>query len=255
MNCAAELVLTANSIRAQNKGLVQWIIVDGGSSDAFLDVVRENNDIIDHWISEADGGIYDAWNKACEFIQGEWVIFLGAGDVFFSADTLEKVVASLINIPPAVLFAYGNVVQMSAGIERYRWGRVDLDDWDIYRPKLPAHQGIFHRANLLARTRPFDSSYRVVADSKLLLSVMREQNTLYLDIDVCAMEPGGVSSSPASTLKVMREFLRLEEDIGYRIPWTRRTLFIFRSYTKFIIYKIAGQAAVDIATSLKRSLS
>lgn len=255
MNCATQLGLTAASIRAQGAGLTQWIIVDGGSSDAFLDVIRENSDIIDHWVSEPDNGIYDAWNKACDFIHGEWVLFLGAGDVFSSVDTLRRIVSALTEIPPAVMFAYGNVVQASGGIERYRWGRVDLDDWDIYRPKLPAHQGIFHRASLLARAQPFDSSYRIVADSKFLLPIMKEQNTRYLDIDICVMEPGGVSSSPASTLKVMREFLRLEVDIGYRIPRVRRTLFVFRSYAKFIIYKIAGQTAVDIATKMKKSWS
>lgn len=255
LNCANSLNATALSIREQGDGLVQWIIADGGSTDGFLDVVRENTDIVSHWIPGPDNGIYDAWNKACELINGEWVLFLGAGDVLAAPDILQKLALKLMVMPPEVLIAYGNVIQHSAGKELYRWGQVDLNDWDMYRPKLPAHQGVFHRANILAGARPFDSSYRIVADSKLLLSVMRESNTQYIDIDICTMEPGGVSSSPASTLKVMREFLRLEFDIGYRIPWARRTLFIFRSYAKIIIYKIAGKTAVNIAIRLKKSLS
>jgi glycosyltransferase involved in cell wall biosynthesis len=254
MNCAPALACTAKSIRAQATSFIQWIIVDGGSSDSFLEVVRENDDIIDRWVSEPDDGIYDAWNKACKDIAGEWVIFLGAGDLLFSADTIEAVVAKLTAFPPTVMFAYGNVVQTTRSGERYRWGRVRLDEWDIYRPRLPAHQGIFHRAITLAGPYPFDSSYKIVADSKLLLPVMKEQNTRYIDIDICTMEPGGVSSNPASTLKVMREFLRLEVDVGYRIPRAKRLLFIARSYARFIIYRVAGQRAIDIATRLKNSL-
>ncbi|WP_340621460.1 glycosyltransferase [Xenorhabdus siamensis] len=86
---AVELLpVTIKSIRNQKFKNFEWIIVDNASGDGTKDLIINNQDIIKHWISEKDDGIYNAWNKALKMVSGDWIIFIGAGDNFFSNDTL-----------------------------------------------------------------------------------------------------------------------------------------------------------------------
>jgi glycosyltransferase involved in cell wall biosynthesis len=255
LNCRDALVKTIDSIRRQSCRSVQWIIADGGSTDGTVDLIRRNADVVEDWFSEPDQGIYDAWNKACRLIRGDWVLFLGAGDTLAEAATLALVEQAVGRLPPTTLIAYGDVVQRVAGDIVYCFGEVDLAGWQLYRPALPAHQGTFHRAEILRDGRPFDTSYRIAGDSKLLLQVVRPELVHYLGLDVADMEPGGISSHPASSIKVMKEFLRLESDIGYRIPFWRRSWFIVRSCIKFATFSLAGSRAVSNVALLKKRLA
>ena len=254
LNCAHALGTTADSLRKQSCRAIQWIVADGGSTDGTLEVVRNSADVLDDWFSESDQGIYDAWNKACQLIRGEWVLFLGAGDVLAAPDTLERAVLQLAGLSPDILVAYGNVVQKVKGHVLYRYAEVDLSSWQLCRPALPPHQGTFHRAQVLRQPRPFDESYRVVADSKLLLQIVRPETTIYLDMDVAEMEVGGVSSNPAWTLRIMKEFLRLESDLGYRIPLGKRVWYVTRNRVKWILYRVAGVGAVERVVHVKRRI-
>lgn len=251
-NCASSLAVTAASIRLQTHPSIQWIVVDGASSDGTLDVIQSNLDIVTQWISEPDSGIYDAWNKACVRIDGDWVLFLGAGDYFPKAESLEQVASKLAHLSPNILIAYGNVSQFSGGVETFRYERVNLSGWEQYRPVLPAHQGIFHRAQTLAHDLPFDSSYKVVADSKFLLQLIRPEVTFYLDLEVCIMEPDGISSSPRYAIAVMREFFRLEKDLGYKIPKELRLWYAFKTYAKVIMLRCLGGNILNFLTKIKR---
>jgi glycosyltransferase involved in cell wall biosynthesis len=245
LNCADALAETAGSIHSQTHPHVQWIIADGGSTDGTVDAIRKLRSPLVEWFSEPDSGIYDAWNKACQRTRGHWVLFLGAGDTLAAPDTLTRAAAALQSMPEHIVFAYGNVVQSSKGQVLYRYGEVTLGTWQLARPTLPAHQGVFHRADVLGGFAPFDISYKVVADSKLLIRVMRPEVTRYLAMDIADMQAGGVSSHPASALKVMREFLRLEADLGYRIPPLHRLSFMTRNHLKAFLVRVAGSNFVE----------
>jgi len=253
LNCADALGRTAISIRQQAFGSVQWIIVDGSSTDETLDVINDNSAIIDNWISEPDSGIYDAWNKACRIISGEWVIFMGAGDVFCSPETLRRVHNNLRNVGSDIDLVYGNVAQIKDGKEIYRYGEVDLKKWEIFRPKIPAHQGVFQRARLFI-SNEFDTTYKIAADTKFLLSVLPVCSICYFDIDICDMEPGGVSADPRYILVSMREHLRIEKELDYTIPLIYKMQFIFMSYFKHLIYKLTGDSWLDRLSGAKRWL-
>lgn len=238
LNARSGLIKTADSIRSQTAKGFQWIIIDGGSTDHSQDVFSQYSDVVTDWISEPDKGIYDAWNKAINLIQSEWTIFLGAGDVFATEDTLERAQNALMEIENRTSLVYGNVVQINptTGTELYRYGRVDISKWETYRPKLPAHQGVFQRTQLLLEFK-FDTNYRVISDSKFMLLASRAGALRYLDFDICHMEPGGISSNPKYATLVMREFLRLEKEIGYRIPPLLRMTYIAKSFIKEFIFR------------------
>ena len=255
LNCAASLAATAASIRSQNHPALQWIVADGASHDSTLEVIRSNADIIAHWFSAPDTGIYDAWNKACRFIDGEWVLFLGAGDLLAAPQTLAQMASALSGLPADTAIAYGNVCQLSEGRLLYRYGRVDPQRWDLHRPVLPAHQGVFQRAELLASPDPFDTTYRIAADSKFLLQALHNRAAVYVDLDICHMEPGGVSADPRHALTMMREALRLQQDLDYRLPPLRRAWFVCRSYVKHYVFRRMGRPGTNALVMARRRVA
>jgi putative colanic acid biosynthesis glycosyltransferase len=87
---------TILSVINQSDQHFEYIIIDGGSSDGTIDIIKKYNDYLACWLSESDRGIYDAMNKGINISKGEWIIFLNAGDRFFGSQTLEDLRNDLV---------------------------------------------------------------------------------------------------------------------------------------------------------------
>ena len=87
LNNKAELLETINSIKAQNFNDYEYIVIDGGSTDGTIELLKENNTITS-WISENDRGIYDAINKGIKTSKGKYINTINAGDTYFSKNSL-----------------------------------------------------------------------------------------------------------------------------------------------------------------------
>ncbi len=90
-NCGGLLKTTLRSILNQSVKNFEIIIIDGGSTDSTLNIIKEYEDSINYWISEPDKGIYDAMNKGIRAAKGEYLLFLNAGDSFYEDQTLAKI--------------------------------------------------------------------------------------------------------------------------------------------------------------------
>lgn len=220
LNCKAMLDRTASSIRNQEKALVNWIVIDGGSTDGTLDVIKANEDIIAKWISGPDTGIYDAWNKGCAYISGAWVLFLGAGDTLENASTTRRLMDIAQTTPNDTVLLHGNVTMVSAHNFQPRYVRKtpNLDGWSFGRPQLPHHQGVLHRADLFAGPASFDTSYRIAGDSKFMLAAMQKGAVKYIDIDVAHMTDDGISNTGGNGFRVQKEIDRLCYELGISQP-------------------------------------
>jgi glycosyltransferase involved in cell wall biosynthesis len=109
---------TIRSVINQNYDNVEYIIIDGGSTDGTLNIIKKYEDKISYWVSEKDGGIYDAMNKALDVASGVWINFMNAGDSFCNAIVLEKLFAKEIEIDNK--FVYGDVL-------------IDYGDFEVIR--------------------------------------------------------------------------------------------------------------------------
>lgn len=239
-NSGEDLKWTADSIRVQTFSNVQWIVADGGSSDQTLDVIRENEDIIDYWFSAKDSGIYDAWNKALVFAQGEWIQFIGAGDELHASNVLEKVQLLLQSSYPQYNIAYGRVEVVS---ERTRTPLFEVGrpwaslkgHWEMGRPALPVHPEVFHHRTLINGANTFDTRFRIAGDSHLLLKHILAKDPLYLPLLVDRMPLGGLSTDPEAVFKVRKEIKLINQDLGLVAPPMHRFKYALALVVKRLV--------------------
>lgn len=154
-NGAVTLERAMESVIAQLDDHAEYVVVDGASTDATLDIIRSQEHRLARWISEPDRGIYDAMNKALALARGEWAIFLGADD---ELKPVLQAVGPLLVDPRAVY--YGQVeIAASGRISGGRFNRYRLMQENI------SHQAVFYPRSAY-RHKPYDLNAGVLADHK-----------------------------------------------------------------------------------------
>lgn len=195
-----DLKLTVASVECQNYSNLHYVVVDGASSDGTKSFLEDCHNIVDRWVSEPDGGIYDAMNKAIDLCPPDsWVLFLNAGDRLASNDVLQRISGCLTD---SVDFVFGDVaVRHANGVRVYR-----------SRPKtlveMPGcHQSTLVRASLLKR-HYFDKSYRVAADFEFFLRATEASRRLGIFRGVIAeVAPEGFTAQNEALLR--RDYVAL----------------------------------------------
>ncbi len=209
------------SIAEQTSGECEWIVVDGGSTDGTVELLKQYGALVSRWISEKDRGIYDAWNKGCRFARGEWLIFLGAGDELASASVLADVSDVLRCAYPAHEIVYGQLELISEQdrqpVERIvrPWDEIK-DKWQFFKPYLPMHPETFQHRTLFEGTEPFDLRFRFCADAHFLLRAFKRKAPLYIPVLIDRMPLGGVSTQPANLLRIAKESRMIGAELGFR---------------------------------------
>lgn len=191
-NCAANLEATIASIAALDYPQLEYRVVDGGSNDGTLEVIRRHrNGLITGWISEPDNGIYDAMNKGWRSAREDsWILFLGAGD-------------RLLSLPAYLTRFQGREVlfgQVMIGERRF----ISSADW-----RLECGNTLHHQALLVPKTLhpepPFDTSFRIYADFDFNQRLLKRGVPFVYAEELCASAlPNGISSR-----KDYREMLRV----------------------------------------------
>ncbi len=163
LNSARTLGACLESVAAQTKRGIEHIVVDGGSTDGTVDLLRAWDRRLAWWTSEPDRGIYDAMNKGLSQARGEWIYFLGADDVLAAPDVVERC-ASRFGGGAAVV--YGDIRFTNGELFRSIASRRLLVGNYLH------HQGAFYAARAFDGWR-FDTSLRIVADYELNLRLYR----------------------------------------------------------------------------------
>ena len=193
------------SVAAQDYPRVDHIIVDGGSTDGTVDVIRAHERLLGPWVSAPDRGVFDAWNKGVALARGEWIAFLGADDQY-RPDAIRRYVETAAGNPAAEY--------ISSRVERvYPSGacRVVGDPWswrEFRRHMCVAHVGSFHRASLFRRVGSYDPAYRIVGDYELLLRAGEDLRAAFLNAVTARMDAGGQSDTTAALTETRRAKLQ-----------------------------------------------
>lgn len=192
-NAARTLERCLNSIARQSFKDWELLIADGGSTDGTVELIRDNDQHIAWWISEKDGGIYDAWNKALTLAMGEYVCFLGADDEWIDENSLATLFDAIGVGAYDLVTSRGRVIDPLTNkslVYGSAWSFSRLG-----RRMVVCHPGMLHQRELFNNHGLFDTRYRIAGDLEFLLRLPDDLKTLDVDAVTVCIEAAGISRS------------------------------------------------------------
>lgn len=182
---------TIQSIRSQSFSEFEYIIVDGGSTDGSLEIIKQNEDLITTWVSEDDDGIYDAMNKAVRMAHGEYLNFMNAGDSFVDEAVLHHIFSAAQHDD----ILYGDVITCKQG---KALGKIinpnKISAQHLFNGGI-THQAIFSRRSLHVQN-PYSTEMPIIADWDFLIRRLFDNCSFkHVGIPVCNFDITGVSGS------------------------------------------------------------
>lgn len=235
LNDDEALERTIQSVFNQTCHAKEFIIIDGGSTDGSVELIKKYKDSVSFWISEPDKGIYDAMNKGLKKATSEWVLFLNAGDVFSDEHVLEKIFSQKTEDADVI---YGDSIADYGSFSVYRAAGKPNDLW---KGMFCSHQSmLFRREALLSvsagrdesgRLRCFNTDLHISADHDLVCRLYRSGVTFkQVAIPVAVWETGGLSNR-MQVRSVIERYRMIE-------PWFHRGLKV-RVYYLWLVFLAA----------------
>ena len=208
-NNAAGLEKTMQSVVSQTNKDLEYIVVDGASTDESVEVIRrfaEQRAV--RWVSERDNGIYNAMNKGIRMATGDYIQILNSGDCLAADDVTERMLAALADSgEPSIL--YGNMVKCFPDGRRYvdnGYGGQEVTFLLFYLGTLN-HDPTYICRDLFEKYGYYDESLKIVSDWKWFMQAIIEggEKPQYVNINVTLFDMTGVSESNAALVKEERE--------------------------------------------------
>lgn len=195
-NSVQTIAQTIQSVAEQTYPDIEYIIVDGGSTDGTIDIIKQNENIISKWISEPDKGLYDAMNKGINLATGEYIGIINADDVFYDRNVIEKVedFLRLHKLDASI----GNIIQFKPASKVIR--KYNSQSWKPEKLSIgfmPPHPSIFIKRSLFNLYGNYVLNLKIGADYELITRFFLKNKIhwKYLDLITHKMLMGGLSSS------------------------------------------------------------
>ena len=189
-NSEQYLEQTIRSVIGQSYANIEYVVVDGGSNDGTLDIIRKYDSEIDRWISEPDAGIADAMNKALSLTTGDFVYFLHSDDYLEGDDAIEKASRHLTTQEDIFLFSIYLEKEGARVLRRPR----GFSAWINFKTGV-YHQSVICSKSLFEKIGPFDTDFRIAMDYDFFLRAYRQGiKTRVIDLPLATMRLIGVSS-------------------------------------------------------------
>ncbi|HWV75155.1 MAG TPA: glycosyltransferase family 2 protein [Pseudosphingobacterium sp.] len=222
-----------NSVRNQSYSDYEHLIIDGKSLDNTMEIVENFGSGQVRWISEADYGIYDAWNKGIKLVQGKWVMFLGSDDILYP-NALEKYAATLSNrsFPEEIEFVSSKIHMVDSKGKIYRTVGKAYKWSEFKRSVKIAHPGSLHKITLFEKYGLYDTNYKICGDYEFLLRAGDSLRATYVDFVAVAMSDGGISNN--NRQKVFKEHYRAVTQTGRLNRWIATYDYISLNLKAFI---------------------
>lgn len=176
-NCVEQIEKTILSVINQRYSNFEYLVIDGCSKDGTVDIIKKYNGSISFWESTKDSGIYDAMNKGIQRAEGDWILFMNAGDCFYDDNVLQNVFSR--SIPENIIAVYGNAIY-------------EMDFGRFYAKPLPlskmSYQSvIFHQSCFIKLTyhksHLFDLKYRLAGDYNFFYQLYKANKEAFYYVD------------------------------------------------------------------------
>jgi len=202
-NNAYGLKSTIDSVLSQSYSNIEYIVVDGGSTDNSKEVIKNNANRLYYWVSEKDSGVYEAMNKGITVSNGEYLLFLNSGDIFVDSEVVSKAV----NNPDFNAdLVYGNLLVVNEKQKR-EWIAPDKLNFSLFFESTIPHPATFIKKSLFDQVGYFDQDLKIVSDWKFFLMAVCRYNCTYRHIDllISIFKEDGICSKPENFVNIELE--------------------------------------------------
>lgn len=185
---------TIESVQNQTWKEFEYIIIDGGSNDGSVEIIK-NNSIVNYWISEKDNGVYNALNKGIKVATGKYIIFMNSGDYFYDNNVLFSVAPTFA---ADISVLYGNSIYFKEdGFKREEIFPRKLSFSFFYTSGIN-HQACFIKRELFYKYFFYNENYKICADWEFFIYILCKENESYkhLETFICHYDFSGMSSNP-----------------------------------------------------------
>lgn len=235
-NIKDEIARTCESIVNQTWQDFEWIVVDGGSTDGTVEVLKKYQNRMSVFISEPDKGVYNAMNKGIKLAQGKWLNFMNGGDCFAANDVLEKVFKDK-KYTAEVLYGDMNLMKKGEFLRKITFPET-VDPYYFYKSYI-AHPSSFIKKKLFDEYGLYNENYRIASDwEKWVIFIHNNIAFKYLNQVIADFDDGGISGKNA-------ELARKERSTVIDEYYSRQELKQFKNRKKIIV---CGQDNLCIAT-------
>ena len=243
-NAAATIESTIQSVLQLTYPHIEFIVVDGGSTDGTIEIIRKYESKIDYWFSERDRGIYDGMNKGIESANGEWINFMNCVDTFASPGALDFIG----EVGSATDIVYGNAVIRYPGFTTpFRMTPLD----QMWKRMPFCHQASLTRTALMKHYK-FDLDYMLSSDFDFIYKAWTDHKKFeQVDTIICIFD----FTEGASIRHVFRSVRERKSIVLKRSfdlwKWIYHTVTIFYIHLAYYFKKLAGRRVTEVVTRLK----
>jgi glycosyltransferase involved in cell wall biosynthesis len=196
---------TIQSVVGQTYGDIEYIVIDGGSTDGSKEIIEEYKDKIDYWVSEPDSGIYNAMNKGIRAAKGEYVLFMNSGDCFYENDTVAKA-ETLMSGDYGIY--YGDLIYYNKRKKKYEnWIFPNKLSLGFFIENSLPHQGSFIKRSLFDSISMYNENLKIASDWEFFIIAICVEKVSYKHIGIVISEYDftGISSDPKNYQLVASE--------------------------------------------------
>ncbi|AFZ36677.1 glycosyl transferase family 2 [Stanieria cyanosphaera PCC 7437] len=234
------------SVINQSYQNIEYIIIDGGSTDGTIEIIKQYEDSIDCWISESDRGLYDAMNKGIALAHGEIIGILNSDDLYFQDTVLEVVKVYQKFQNPCVI--YGNMLKFNEEQGKVSWHQGNLTAQAFKTAKIVInHPTCFVQRSLYEQFGGFKPEYEVGADRELMMR-FHSQGVIFINTNqtIAKFRLGGTTSYQSLVSIFKREIIQEYKLLNaYAINKTRIAIVlsnkVIQAFRKWLLYKLLGE--------------
>lgn len=226
------------SVLSQDYPNIEYIVVDGNSSDSTMNIVNSYKGNISQIISEKDKGIYDAMNKGIKAANGDIVGFLNADDCFQNSNSITAIMSSFT---PDLDAVYGDLIYVDSN-ERIKriWKSKDFIGGLFSKSWTPAHPTFYCRRGFYIKYGLYKIDYKIAADVELMFRFLEiyKIKTKYLNQVLVRMQEGGVSNAGLkSTIIITQELRRAFAENGRRLNVFKYLFYKLTKVTQWLHFR------------------
>ncbi|EJL65389.1 glycosyltransferase family 2 protein [Flavobacterium sp. CF136] len=238
-NRKATIGQSIKSVLDQDYPDVEYIIVDGNSSDGTKDIIKSYSDKITKYISESDNGMYDAINKGLGMATGDIVGLMHSDDVFYDTTVISKIVEVFKNNPNTDAI-YGNGIYVTNDDEQKIVRNRIGGEYDYKRLKsgwLPLHPTVYIKKTIIDKYGNYNLNFKIASDTEFLLRYLFKYkiSIIYLNTYIVKMRMGGLSTNYKRVLEVLKEdynIYKFHQISGIKVVFQKKILALIQYVKK-----------------------